>query len=165
VRLHCIRRTKLLERERPPTEGVGLIETDLNMKKTLKKTEIAIDKLQQVCYTDGMIRNNNTKESNEMTFTKYNTNVNHVTTHEMVASKIEKGLTSELEIIGKIGNILRDMGKNNTQVNFLMNVDNDFITDVLGCYDSDNTPPFDNFHPLNATKISPRWADGSKRTI
>ena len=112
-----------------------------------------------------MTNNNNTNERNKMTFTKYNTNVNHVTTHEMVASKIEKGLTSELEIIGKIGTILRDMGKNNTQVNFLMNVDNDFITDVLGCYDSDNTPPFDNFHPLNATKISPRWADGSKRKV
>ena len=65
---------------------------------------------------------------------KYNTRVNHVTTHEMVASKIEKGLTIELEIIGKIGNILRGMGKNNTQVNYLMNVDDDFITDVLGCY-------------------------------
>ena len=65
---------------------------------------------------------------------KYNTRVNHVTTHEMVASKIEKGLTIELEIIGKIGNILRGMGKNNTQVNFLMNVDNDFISDVLNAY-------------------------------
>jgi len=83
----------------------------------------------------------------------------------MVASKIEKGLTSELQIIGKIGNILRDMGKSPTQVNYLMSVDCDFITDVLSCYDSDNVPPFDNFHPLNATKISPRWADGSKRKV
>ena len=80
------------------------------------------------------MRNNNTNERNKMTFTKYNTRVNHLTTHEMVASKIEKGLTIELEIIGKIGNILRGMGKNNTQVNYLMNVDDDFITDVLGCY-------------------------------
>ena len=104
-------------------------------------------------------------KENKMTFTKYNTRVNHLTTHEMVASKIEKGLTNELEIIGKIGTILRDMGKNNTQVNYLLNVDEDFITDVLGCYDNDNdnVPPFDNFHHLNATKISPRWADGSKR--
>tara|TARA_B100000809_G_scaffold222457_1_gene231446 strand:+ start:384 stop:626 length:243 start_codon:yes stop_codon:yes gene_type:complete len=65
---------------------------------------------------------------------KYNTRVNHVTTHEMVASRIEKGLTNELRIICQIGTILRDMGKNNTQVNFLMNVDNDFITDVLDAY-------------------------------
>ena len=114
------------------------------------------------------MRNKNTNTKDQDMKNGYNTRVNHLTTHEMVASKIEKGLTSELEIIGKIANILRDMGKNNTQVNFLMNVDNDFITDVLGCYDSDggdNIPPFDNFHPLNATKISPRWADGSKRTI
>ena len=37
MRLHCIRRTKLLGRERPPTEGVELTETDLNMKKIAKK--------------------------------------------------------------------------------------------------------------------------------
>jgi hypothetical protein len=114
-----------------------------------------------------MTNNNNTSmKEKKMTFTKYNTNVNHLTTHEMVASKIENGLTNELQIICKIGNILRDMGKSPTQVNYLMSVDSDFITDVLSCYDSDNEnlPPFDNFHPLNATKISPRWADGSKRT-
>ena len=68
-----------------------------------------------------------------MTFTKYNTNVNHVTTHEMVASKIEKGLTNELRIVCQIGTILREMGKNNTQVNYLMNNEN-FITDVLNAY-------------------------------
>jgi len=81
-----------------------------------------------------MIRNNNTNESNEMKFTKYNTNVNHLTTHEMVASKIENGLTNELQIICKIGKILQEMGKSPTQVNYLMSVDCDFITDVLSCY-------------------------------
>jgi hypothetical protein len=75
---------------------------------------------------------NNNKEK-KMTFTKYNTNVNHVTTHEMVASKIEKGLTNELRIVCQIGTILREMGKNNTQVNYLMNNEN-FITDVLNAY-------------------------------
>ena len=73
-------------------------------------------------------------KENKMTFTKYNTNVNHLTTHEMVASKIEKGLTNEIHIICEIAQILRDMGKNHTQVKFLMNGDNDFITDVLSCY-------------------------------
>ena len=68
-----------------------------------------------------------------MTFTKYNTNVNHVTTHEMVASKIEKGLTNELRIVCQIGTIFREMGKINTQVNYLMNNEN-FITDVLNAY-------------------------------
>ena len=70
-----------------------------------------------------------------MTFTKYNTKVNHLTTHEMVASKMKKGLTNELRIICEIGQILRDMGKNHTQINYLLNVDSDFITDVLSCYD------------------------------
>ena len=69
-----------------------------------------------------------------MTFTKYNTNVNHLTTHEMVASKIKKGLTNELRIICEIGTILRDMGKTNVEINHFMNVDEDFITDVLSCY-------------------------------
>ena len=80
------------------------------------------------------MRNNNTNTKAQDMKNGYNTRVNHLTTHEMVASKIEKGLTNELRIICEIGTILRDMGKNNTQVNFLMNVDNDFITDVLSCY-------------------------------
>ena len=82
-----------------------------------------------------MTNNNNTSmKEKKMTFTKYNTNVNHLTTHEMVASRIEKGLTNELRIICEIGTILRDMGKSNTQVNYLLNVDEDFITDVLDAY-------------------------------
>ena len=80
------------------------------------------------------MRNNNTNTKDQDMKNGYNTRVNHLTTHEMVASKIEKGLTNELRIICQIGTILRDMGKNNTQVNYLMSVDCDFITDVLSCY-------------------------------
>ena len=69
-----------------------------------------------------------------MTFTKYNTKVNHLTTHEMVASQMKEGELNELRLICEIGNVLRDMGKSNTQINYLMNVDEDFITDVLSCY-------------------------------
>ena len=69
-----------------------------------------------------------------MTFTKYNTKVNHLTAHEMVASQMKKGELNELRLICDIGNVLRDMGKSNTQINYLMNVDEDFITDVLSCY-------------------------------
>ena len=45
----------------------------------------------------------------------------------------------------------------------------DHLTSLRDDDDSDDgdddakVPPFDNFNPLNATKISPRWADGSKR--
>ena len=81
-----------------------------------------------------MTNNNNTNERNQMTFTKYNTRVNHLTTHEIVASKIENGLTNELRIICEIGKVLQGMGKSPTQVNYLMSVDSDFITDVLSCY-------------------------------
>ena len=52
-------------------------------------------------------------------------------THELVASRIPSGMTNEIQIICKIGNILRDLGKSNTEINFLLNVDEDFITDVL----------------------------------
>jgi hypothetical protein len=85
------------------------------------------------------MRNNNTNAKAQDMKNGYNTRVNHLTTHEMVASKIGRGsagqvLTNEIRIILQIGTILRDMGKNNTQVNYLMNVDNDFITDVLDAY-------------------------------
>ena len=104
------------------------------MQKTSQNNQTALDKTAKIVYNTDMKRNNNTNERNKMTFTKYNTNVNHLTTHEMVASKIKKGLTNELRIICEIGTILRDMGKNHTQVNYLLNVDEDFITDVLSCY-------------------------------
>ena len=104
------------------------------MQKTSKKTRFAIDKTSNLVYNTDMKRNNNTNESNKMKFTKYNTNVNHLTTHEMVASKIESGLTNELQIICKVGNILREMGKSNTQINYLMNVDEDFLSEVVSCY-------------------------------
>ena len=104
------------------------------MQKTSQNNQTALDKTAKIVYNTTMTNNNNTNERNKMTFTKYNTNVNHLTTHEMVASKIENGLTNELQIICKIGNILRDMGKSPTQVNYLMSVDSDFITDVLSCY-------------------------------
>ena len=104
------------------------------MQKTSQNNQTALDKTAKIVYNTDMKRNNNTNERNKMTFTKYNTNVNHLTTHEMVASRIEKGLTNELQIICKVGNILRDMGKSNTQINFLLNVDEDFLSEVVSCY-------------------------------
>ena len=56
------------------------------------------------------------------------------TTHELVASRIPFGMTNEIQIICKVGNILRDMGKSNTQINFLLNVDEDFLSEVVSCY-------------------------------
>ena len=48
-----------------------------------------------------------------------------VYTHELVANQIESGLTTP---------ILRSMGESRTSVNYFMNVDEDFISDVLSCY-------------------------------
>ena len=81
------------------------------MHKTSKKTRFAIDKTSNLVYNTDMKRNNNTNESNKMKFTKYNTNVNHLTTHEMVASKIEKGLTNELTTLGDIEEDLTKVAK------------------------------------------------------
>ena len=103
------------------------------MQKTSQNNRTAIDKSVNLVYNTGMRNKKTLTKENEMTFTKYNTRVNDLTTHEMVASKIEKGLTNELRIICEIGQILRDMGKNHTQINFLMN-NEDFLNNVLSCY-------------------------------
>jgi hypothetical protein len=57
-----------------------------------------------------------------------------ITIHELVASRIPSGELNELRLICEIGTILRDMGKTNVEINHFMNVDEDFITDVLSCY-------------------------------
>ena len=81
---------------------------------------------------------------------------------EKVAFQMDRGLTTEAKQITEIGRVLHVLGNSRREINYYLNVDEDFISDVLGCYPS-KVAPFDNFHPLNATKISPRWADGSKR--
>jgi hypothetical protein len=47
---------------------------------------------------------------------------------------MKKGLTNEIRMICEIGRVLREDGNSNTQVNYYLNVDEDFISDVLGCY-------------------------------
>ncbi len=51
-----------------------------------------------------------------------------------VASKMKKGLENELQMICEIGKVLREDGNTNTQVSYFLNVDEDFISDVLSCY-------------------------------
>ena len=53
---------------------------------------------------------------------------------QIVANKMEKGLENELQQICAIGKVLRELGNSRTEVNYYMNVDEDFISDVLGCY-------------------------------
>lgn len=51
-----------------------------------------------------------------------------------IASKMRKGLTKEIEIYAEISKALREDGKSRSEVRYYMSVDDDFISDVLGCY-------------------------------
>jgi len=54
--------------------------------------------------------------------------------NEIVAIKMQDGLTKESEQIAEIGNVLVAMGKSRTERIWLLSHDEDFIPDVLSCY-------------------------------
>ena len=68
---------------------------------------------------------NNTKKERENQMSYY---------PQIVSDKMTKGLTNELKQISEIGKVLRDLGNSPREVNYYMSVDEDFISDVLGCY-------------------------------
>ena len=47
---------------------------------------------------------------------------------------MKKGLTNEIEMYAEISKALREDGKSRSEVRYYMSVDDDFISDVLGCY-------------------------------
>ena len=53
---------------------------------------------------------------------------------QTIADQMKKGLSNERSKIGEIGRVLRDLGQPPSAVNYLLNVDEDFIPDVLSCY-------------------------------
>jgi hypothetical protein len=53
---------------------------------------------------------------------------------EEIANQMKKGLENESEKISEIGRVLRDERLSHVEVNYHMNVDEDFIPDVLSCY-------------------------------
>jgi len=53
---------------------------------------------------------------------------------EIVAIKMKNGLTKESAQIAEIGQVLVAMGKSLTERIWLLSHDEDFIPDVLGCY-------------------------------
>jgi len=74
-----------------------------------------------------MTNNNNTNERREiMSTSSYYP--------ETVASQMDKGLTTESDQIAEIANVLRKLGNSRREVSYYLNVDEDFISDVLGCY-------------------------------
>jgi len=55
-------------------------------------------------------------------------------THEIVAVKMKNGLTKESAQIAEIGQVLVAMGKSLKERIWLLSHDEDFIPDVLSCY-------------------------------
>ena len=51
-----------------------------------------------------------------------------------VAFQMDRGLTNETDQIKEICRVLRVLGNSRREINYYMNVDEDFISDVLGCY-------------------------------
>ena len=73
-----------------------------------------------------MIKNiTNNERRNEMTMLHLN---------EIVAIKMQDGLSKESDKIADIGRVLVDMGKSRTERIWLLSHDEDFIPDVLSCY-------------------------------
>ena len=58
--------------------------------------------------------------------------------NEIVAIKMQDGLTIEKEQIADIGRVLKEMGKYFKERNWLLSYDEDFIPDVLSCYNHKN---------------------------
>ena len=93
-----------------------------------KYFHIAIDKWQQVWYNDIMIKNITNKERR----------IKMLHLNEIVAIKMQDGLTIEKDQITEIGNVLVAMGKSLTERIWLLSHDEDFIPDVLSCYNHKN---------------------------
>ena len=58
--------------------------------------------------------------------------------NEIVAIKMQDGLTIEKEQIADIGRVLKEMGKDFKERNWLLSYDEDFIPDVLSHYNHKN---------------------------
>jgi thymidylate synthase len=101
------------------------------MKKPLKNNSIGLDTSADLVYNTDMIRNTNTNERrNEMKSLK-----EIIESYpSKVAFQMDRGLTNETDQIKEIVRVLRHLGNSRRVVNYYMSVDEDFISDVLGCY-------------------------------
>tara|TARA_R100001244_G_scaffold25913_1_gene26158 strand:+ start:150 stop:392 length:243 start_codon:yes stop_codon:yes gene_type:complete len=78
-----------------------------------------------------MTNNNNTTKENTM---RQSLKELHRYYPAKVAFQMDRGLTNETDQIKEIGRVLRVLGNSPREVNYYMSVDEDFISDVLGCY-------------------------------
>ena len=53
---------------------------------------------------------------------------------KVIADKMVQGLTTQSDKIADIGRVLVEMGKSRTERIWLLSHDEDFIPDVLSCY-------------------------------
>lgn len=78
-----------------------------------------------------------------------------------IADQMKKGLSNEIRKICEIGRVLRESGLSRTEVNYYMNIDEDFISDVLSCYKGDQQLKRKPVSPKN--NLNP-WVDYPKKT-
>ena len=100
------------------------------MKKNQKNLKITLDNGRYIVYTKSMTNNNNNNTNRK------EKQMLHL--DEIVAIKMQDGLTIEKEQITDIGRVLKEMGKSFTERSYLLSVDEDFIPDVLGYYNHKN---------------------------
>jgi len=89
-----------------------------------KNYPIGLDKQSNFCYNVNMIKNITNKERR----------IKMLHLNEIVAIKMQDGLTIEKDQITEIGRVLKEMGKDFKERNWLLSYDEDFIPDVLSCY-------------------------------
>ena len=103
------------------------------MRKNQENSKIGVDKSGDLVYNTDMVRNTNTNERrNEMKSLKQIIE----SYPSKVAFQMDRGLTNETDQIKEIGRVLRVLGNSPREVNYYMSVDEDFISDVLGCYNN-----------------------------
>jgi len=90
-----------------------------------------LDKKANIVYNTNMIKKITNKE-------RRNQMKSFLHLNEIVAIKMQDGLTNEKEQIADIGRVLKEMGKDFKERNWLLSYDEDFIPDVLSCYNHKN---------------------------
>ena len=81
-----------------------------------------------------------------------------------VASKMITGLTNESDQITEIGRVLTDLGKSRTERIWLLSYDEDFIPDVLSCYNHCEFGTYQN-HSVEVLEKSEYWNEALIRYV
>ena len=83
---------------------------------------------------------------------------------KVIADKMVKGITKESAQIAEIGQVLVAMGKSRTERIYLLSHDEDFIPDVLSCYNHKNQKVRQTWQKELKRLLSlPVWASWSTR--